>query len=280
MHIRSHVDVDTEIGLRNVEGVMTARSRLRDLVSIQVVAFPQSGVVTRPGTADLLEQAVKDGAELIGGVDPSGIDGDPAGQLDAVFGIAGRHGVGDDEAGGRGEAERAQPAEAVRLAAHLGARGVERREPVHAARLASGERGEGGWLRPGLEPDRQTLLEGARLLAARDRDLARLLHRIGQPPLWGRRPGFQALIRIILEQATVPVIVDAGVGTASDAAVAMEMGCDGVLMNTAIAGAKDPALMAEAMRLGVEAGRKAFLAGRIPKKLYATASSPLEGILN
>jgi thiazole synthase len=86
-------------------------------------------------------------------------------------------------------------------------------------------------------------------------------------------------IRIILEQATIPVIVDAGVGTASDAAVAMEMGCDGVLMNTAIAGAKDPILMAEAMRLGVEAGRKAFLAGRIAKKLYATASSPLEGIL-
>jgi thiazole synthase len=86
-------------------------------------------------------------------------------------------------------------------------------------------------------------------------------------------------IRIILEQATVPVIVDAGVGTASDAAIAMEMGCDGVLMNTAIAGAKDPILMAEAMRQGVEAGRKAFLAGRIAKKLYATASSPLEGIL-
>jgi thiazole synthase len=86
-------------------------------------------------------------------------------------------------------------------------------------------------------------------------------------------------IRIILEQATVPVIVDAGVGTASDAAMAMEMGCDGVLMNTAIAGARDPILMAEAMRLGVEAGRKAFLAGRIPKKLYAAASSPLEGIL-
>src|ERR671924_1568719 len=86
-------------------------------------------------------------------------------------------------------------------------------------------------------------------------------------------------IRIILEQATVPVIVDAGVGTASDAAIAMEMGCDGVLMNTAIAGAKDPILMAEAMRQGVEAGRKAFLAGRIAKKLYATASSPIEGIL-
>ena len=87
-------------------------------------------------------------------------------------------------------------------------------------------------------------------------------------------------IRIILEHATVPVIVDAGVGTASDAAMAMEMGCHGVLMNTAIAGAKDPILMAEAMRQGVEAGRKAFLAGRIPKKLYATASSPLDGMLN
>jgi thiazole synthase len=86
-------------------------------------------------------------------------------------------------------------------------------------------------------------------------------------------------IRIILEQATVPVIVDAGVGTASDAAIAMEMGCDGVLMNTAIASAKDPILMAEAMRLGVESGRKAYLAGRIPKRLYATASSPLDGIL-
>jgi thiazole synthase len=86
-------------------------------------------------------------------------------------------------------------------------------------------------------------------------------------------------IRIILEHATVPVIVDAGVGTASDAAVALEMGCDGVLMNTAIAGAKNPIMMAEAMKLGVEAGRKAFLAGRIAKKLYATASSPLDGIL-
>jgi len=86
-------------------------------------------------------------------------------------------------------------------------------------------------------------------------------------------------IRIILEHATVPVIVDAGVGTASDAAVAMEMGCDGVLMNTAIAGARDAILMAEAMKLAVEAGRKAFLAGRIPKKLYAAASSPIDGVL-
>jgi thiazole synthase len=86
-------------------------------------------------------------------------------------------------------------------------------------------------------------------------------------------------LRIILEQSRVPVIVDAGVGTASDAAIALEMGCDAVLMNTAIAGAKDPILMAEAMKLGVEAGRKAFLAGRMPKKLYATASSPLEGMI-
>lgn len=84
-------------------------------------------------------------------------------------------------------------------------------------------------------------------------------------------------LRIILEHSRVPVIVDAGVGTASDAAVAIELGCDAVLMNTAIAEAKDPILMAEAMRLGVEAGRKAYLAGRMPKKLYASASSPMDG---
>jgi thiazole synthase len=86
-------------------------------------------------------------------------------------------------------------------------------------------------------------------------------------------------IRIILEAVKIPVIVDAGVGTASDAAIAMELGCDGVLMNTAIAGAKDPVAMAAAMRHAVEAGRLAYLAGRIPKKLYATASSPLEGMI-
>ncbi len=84
-------------------------------------------------------------------------------------------------------------------------------------------------------------------------------------------------LRIILEHSRIPVIVDAGVGTASDAAVALELGCDAVLMNTAIAEAKDPILMAEAMRLGVEAGRKAYLAGRMPKKLYASASSPMDG---
>ena len=86
-------------------------------------------------------------------------------------------------------------------------------------------------------------------------------------------------IRIILETVNVPVIVDAGVGTASDAAVAMELGCDGILMNTGIAGAKDPVAMARAMRLATEAGRLAFKAGRIPKKLYATASSPAEGLI-
>jgi len=87
-------------------------------------------------------------------------------------------------------------------------------------------------------------------------------------------------IRLIIEQSKVPVIVDAGVGTASDAAVAMELGCDGVLMNTAIAGAKDPIAMARAMKLGIEAGRLAFLAGRIERKLYATASSPITGLLS
>lgn len=83
----------------------------------------------------------------------------------------------------------------------------------------------------------------------------------------------------IIDNAKVPIIVDAGVGTASDAAIAMELGCDGVLMNTAIAGAKDPVLMASAMRKAVQAGREAFLAGRIPRKRYASASSPLDGLI-
>ena len=86
-------------------------------------------------------------------------------------------------------------------------------------------------------------------------------------------------LRIILERAKVPIIVDAGVGTASDAAIAMELGCDGVLMNTAIAGAKQPLLMAEAMREAVSAGRKAFRAGRMPRRAYANASSPLDGLI-
>jgi thiazole synthase len=86
-------------------------------------------------------------------------------------------------------------------------------------------------------------------------------------------------IRIIREQSRVPVIVDAGVGTASDATVAMELGADGVLMNTAIALANDPVAMATAMKLGVEAGRLAYRAGRIPRRSYAQASSPTEGLV-
>ena len=86
-------------------------------------------------------------------------------------------------------------------------------------------------------------------------------------------------LRIIREFARVPLVVDAGVGTASDAALAMELGADAVLMNTAIAGAQDPVAMAEAMKLAVRAGRLAFLSGRIPRKLYANASSPVEGLV-
>ncbi|NQD35741.1 thiazole synthase [Permianibacter sp. IMCC34836] len=86
-------------------------------------------------------------------------------------------------------------------------------------------------------------------------------------------------IKLILDNAKVPILVDAGVGTASDAAIAMELGCDGVLMNTAIAAAKDPVLMASAMRKAIEAGREAFRAGRMPRKLYASASSPIDGTI-
>ncbi|MDP1708401.1 MAG: thiazole synthase [Gammaproteobacteria bacterium] len=85
-------------------------------------------------------------------------------------------------------------------------------------------------------------------------------------------------IRLIIENAKVPILVDAGVGTASDAAIAMELGCDGVLMNTAIAAAQDPVLMASAMKKAVEAGREAYRAGRMPRRLYASASSPLDGL--
>ena len=86
-------------------------------------------------------------------------------------------------------------------------------------------------------------------------------------------------IRLIVEQAKVPVLVDAGVGTASDATIAMELGCDAVLMNTAIAGAKDPIRMASAMKHAVIAGREAYLAGRMPRRMYASASSPMAGLI-
>jgi thiazole synthase len=86
-------------------------------------------------------------------------------------------------------------------------------------------------------------------------------------------------IRLIIEQAKVPVLVDAGVGTPSDAVLAMELGCDAVLMNTAIAGAKDPILMASAMKHAVIAGRQGYLAGRMPRRMYASASSPMAGLI-
>jgi thiazole synthase len=89
----------------------------------------------------------------------------------------------------------------------------------------------------------------------------------------------RVMIRIMVEQARVPVLVDAGVGTASDASVAMELGCDGVLMNTAIAEAKDPVMMARAMKAAVEAGRLAYRAGRMAKRRYADPSSPLAGLI-
>ena len=148
-----------------------------------------------------------------------------------------------------------------------------------------------------LFPDIVQTLEAARILVADGFDvmvytsddpiIARRLEEIGcvavmplAAPI-GSGLGVQNRWNIleIVENAKVPVLVDAGVGTASDAAIAMELGCDGVLMNTAIAGAKDPVLMAGAMRKAVEAGREAFLAGRIPRKRFASASSPIDGTI-
>ncbi|MFS1511114.1 thiazole synthase [Chengkuizengella sp. SCS-71B] len=117
------------------------------------------------------------------------------------------------------------------------------------------------------------------LLAKRLQDLG--VHAImpGASPIGSGQGIINPLnLSFIIEQATVPVIVDAGIGTPSDAAIAMEMGADGVLLNTAVSGSKDPVKMAQAMKLGIEAGRLGFEAGRIPKKRYATASSPTEGL--
>lgn len=148
-----------------------------------------------------------------------------------------------------------------------------------------------------LFPDVEGLLEAARVLVKDgftvlpytndDPVLARKLEDSGCAAVMplaapiGSGLGIQNAINMqhVLRAVKVPVIVDAGVGTASDAAIAMELGCHGVLMNTGIAGAKDPVRMAKAMRLAVDAGRNAFLAGRIAKKFYATASSPLEGVI-
>jgi thiazole synthase len=148
-----------------------------------------------------------------------------------------------------------------------------------------------------LFPDNEGLLEATRTLVAEgfvvlpytsdDPVVCRKLQDAGAAAVMplaspiGSGLGIQNLntIRIIREFSRVPVIVDAGVGTASDAALAMELGVDGVLMNTAIAGAKNPVAMAEAMKCAVKAGRLAYLAGRIPRKMYATASSPVEGVV-
>ena len=96
LHMRSHVDIDNQLGLKNLHAVLAIRERFRDLVTIQIVAFPQSGLLRSPGTAALLDEAVAQGADLVGGLDPVGIDGDLAGHLDPIFAIASRHGVGID----------------------------------------------------------------------------------------------------------------------------------------------------------------------------------------
>lgn len=96
LHMRSHVDIDNQLGLRNLHEILTVRERFRGLVTIQIVAFPQSGILRSPGTADLLDAAIAEGADLLGGLDPVGIDGDLDGHLDAIFGIAEKRGVGLD----------------------------------------------------------------------------------------------------------------------------------------------------------------------------------------
>jgi thiazole synthase len=176
-------------------------------------------------------------------------------------------------------------------------------EAIRTARLGR-EAGLSNWVKlevigdeRTLFPDNEALIEATRILVSEgfvvlpytndDPVACRKLEEAGASAVMplgapiGSGLGIQNAnnLRIIREFAKVPVIVDAGVGTASDAALAMELGADGVLMNTAIAGAQFPVQMAEAMRHAVLAGRQAFLAGRIPKKMYATASSPVEGMV-
>ena len=176
-------------------------------------------------------------------------------------------------------------------------------EAIRTARLGR-EAGLSNWVKlevigdeRTLFPDNEALIEATRILVSEgfvvlpytndDPIACRKLEEAGAAAVMplgapiGSGLGIQNQnnIRIIREFSKVPVIVDAGVGTASDAALAMELGADGVLMNTAIAGAQFPVQMAEAMKHAVIAGRQAFLAGRIPKKMYATASSPLEGMV-
>ncbi len=96
LHMRTHVDVDNQLGLRNLHEILEVRERFCDLVTIEIVAFPQSGVLRSPGTAELLDAAIREGADLVGGLDPVGIDGDLDGHLDAIFGVAEKHGIGVD----------------------------------------------------------------------------------------------------------------------------------------------------------------------------------------
>jgi len=176
-------------------------------------------------------------------------------------------------------------------------------EAIRTARLAQ-DAGLSNWIKlevigdeKTLFPDNEALLEATRVLVKEgfvvlpyttdDPVVCRKLEDAGAAAVMplgapiGSGLGIQNLnnLRIIREFARVPVIVDAGVGTASDAALAMELGADAVLMNTAIAGAGDPIAMARAMRLAVEAGRLAYRSGRIPRRMYATASSPVEGLV-
>jgi thiazole synthase len=176
-------------------------------------------------------------------------------------------------------------------------------EAIRTARLGR-EAGLSDWVKlevigdeKTLFPDNVALIEATRVLAAEgfvvlpyttdDPVVCRKLEDAGAAAVMplgapiGSGLGIQNVnnLRIIREFARVPLVVDAGVGTASDAALAMELGADAVLMNTAIAGAQDPVAMAEAMKLAVRAGRLAFLSGRIPRKLYANASSPVEGLV-
>jgi thiazole synthase len=176
-------------------------------------------------------------------------------------------------------------------------------DAVRTARLAR-EAGLSNWIKlevigdeRTLFPDNEALLEATRVLVAEgfvvlpytsdDPIVCRKLEEAGAAAVMplaapiGSGLGVQNAntLRIIREQTRVPLIVDAGVGTASDAAIAMELGADGVLMNTAIAGAQDPVAMAKAMRLAVEAGRLAYRAGRIGRKMHASASSPIEGLI-